>query len=110
MRVRPLTGQVLVEILPAEKRSPGGIDLPEHTPSPEENQEAARRPAMPPGLVGTVLEVGNWPKAKNGLRRMPEFHRGCKVIIGHHSGLDLSRGLGPRFKILHWEQVLAVLK
>lgn len=110
MRLRPLTGQVLVEILPADTRSAGGIELPQHTPSPEEQQQAARRPIMPPGLIGTVVEIGPWPKLANGKALLPEFGRGAKVVIGPRAGLDLAWGNGARLKMVRNDQVLAVLQ
>jgi co-chaperonin GroES (HSP10) len=109
MKLKPLTGQVLVEILPAETRSAGGINLPQHTPSPEENQEAARRPTMPPGVTGIVKAIGQWPKLRNGMLAMPEFGVGARVIIGPNAGLDMERRLGDRLKMVHQSQVLAVL-
>lgn len=109
MTIKPLTGQVLVEILPVDKRSAGGIDLPEHTMSPEENQSDARRPTMPPGLTGVVKAIGPWPKTRTGLARMPEFGIGARVVIRPHGGLDLQRGIGERLKMVHQSQVLAVL-
>jgi len=109
MKIKPLTGQVLVEILPADKRSAGGIDLPDHTMSPEENQEAARRPTMPPGLTGIVKAIGSWPKMPNGMMMMPEFGVGARVIIGPNAGLEMHRGIGERFKMVRNDQVLAVL-
>jgi co-chaperonin GroES (HSP10) len=109
MRIKPLTGQVLIEILPADKRTAGGIDLPEHTMSPEENQEAAHRPTMPPGLTGVVKAIGPWPKLANGFALMPEFGVGARVVIGRGAGLDLQRGIGERLKMVHQSQVLAVL-
>ena len=108
MSVRPLTGQVLVEILPAERRSTGGIELPQHTMSPEENQQAAHRPTMPPGLTGVVKAIGAWPKLTNGMALMPEFGIGARVVIGRNSGLDLQRGIGERLKMVRNDQVLAV--
>ena len=109
MTIRPLTGQVLVEILPADKRSAGGIDLPDHTMSPEENQQAARQPTMPPGLTGVVKAIGPWPKLANGFALMPEFGVGARVVIGRGAGLDLQRGIGERLKMVRNEQVLAIL-
>lgn len=109
MRLRPLTGQVLVEILPADKRSAGGIELPEHTMSPEENQLSARRPTMPPGLTGLVKAIGPWPKLSNGMMLMPEFGVGARVVIGRGAGLDLQRGIGERLKMVRNDQVLAVM-
>lgn len=108
MTIKPLTGQVLVEILPAEKKSHGGIDLPTHTMSPQENQEAAVRPTMPPGVTGRVVEIGPWPKTRSGLARMPEFSVGARVVIGPNAGLDL-QGLGRKLKMLDQSQVLAVI-
>lgn len=109
MRVKPLPGQVLVEILPAEKRSAGGIDLIEHTASPQENQESSRRPAMPLGVTGIIKAIGAWPKLANGLTAMPEFGVGARVVIGPHAGLDMHRGIGERLKMVRNEQVLAIL-
>ena len=110
MSVRPLTGQVLVEILPVDKRTPGGIELPQHTPSPEENQQAAHRPTIPMALIGIVKAIGAWPKLSNGMALMPEFGVGARVVIGPHAGLDMSRGNGERLKMVHQSQVLAVLQ
>ena len=109
MKLKPLIGQVLVEILPADTRSAGGVDLPQHTPSPEENQEAARRPTMPPAVTGIVKAIGEWPKTRSGLLKMPEFGVGSKVVIGPNAGLDMERRLGDRLKMVRNEQVLAVL-
>lgn len=109
MKVVPLTGQVLVEILPSDKRSAGGIDLIEHTPSPEDNQQSARRPTMPPGLTGIVKAIGPWPKLANGMALMPEFGVGSKVILKPHAGLEMHRNVGERLKMVRNDQVLAVL-
>jgi co-chaperonin GroES (HSP10) len=109
-RIKPLPGQVLVEILPADTRSAGGIELPQHTPSPEENQQAAHRPSAPRGLTGVVKAIGAWPKLSNGMALMPEFGVGARVVIGPHAGLDMSRGNGERLKMVHQSQVLAVLQ
>ena len=108
-RLRPLSGQVLVEILPADKRSAGGIELPQRTASPEENQQAARDPIMPPGLIGTVKAIGPWPKLPNGMAVMPEFGVNARVVIGNRAGLDLQRGIGERLKMVRNDQVLAIL-
>jgi co-chaperonin GroES (HSP10) len=109
MKLRPLTGQVLVEILPADKRSAGGIELPEHTIGPEEHQEAARNPSMPPGVTGIVKAIGPWPKLANGMVEMPEFGVGAQVVIAPRAGLDLQWRIGERLKIVRNDQVLAVL-
>ena len=109
MTIKPLTGQVLVQILPAEKRSAGGIELPEHTASPEERQQDARNPAMPPPLHAIVREIGPWPKLANGMLMMPEFGLNARVIIGHYSGVELHRNINKRYRMVRTDQVLAVL-
>jgi co-chaperonin GroES (HSP10) len=109
MNIRPLTGQVLIEILPKETSSAGGIVFPEHTTSPEEHQQAARNPVKPPPLHGIVRAIGNWPKLRNGMANMPEFGIGARVIVGPHAGLSMHRGIGERFRMVLIEEVLAVL-
>ena len=109
MTIKPLLGQVLVEILPTDKRSAGGIELPSHTATPEENQEAAHRPTMSPALTGIVKAIGSWPKLSNGMALLPEYGVGSRVVIGPHSGLEMHRGIGERLRMVHQSQVLAVL-
>lgn len=109
MRVRPLSGQVLIEILPRDTHSAGGIVFPDHTPSPEEVQAGHRNPEKPPPLQGIVRAIGAWPKLRNGMALMPEFGIGAKVIVRHNSGLTMHRGIGERFKMVLVEEVLAVI-
>lgn len=104
-----MCGQVLVEILPKEKMSEGGIAFPDHTTSPEEHQQAARKPVKPPPLYGIVRAIGNWPKLRNGMMAMPEFGLGARVVVGSHAGITMHRGIGERFRMCLVEEVLAVL-
>ena len=109
MRIKPLTGQVLVEILPADRSTAGGIELPERTLSPEEHQQNARHPTPPPPWTGIVREIGPWPKLRNGLLAMPEYGKGARVVIGHNAGIQMQRNIGERFRMVRQEDVLAVL-
>jgi len=111
MRIIPLTGQVLVELDPPAKFADLGkiLMLPQRTPSPEENQQAARRPEMPLGVTGIVREIGAWPKLRNGMALMPEFGRGAKVVIGANAGQQMLRGIGEKFRMVHIGEVLAVV-
>ena len=108
MKIKPLPGQALIEVLPSEKISAGGIAFPEHTLSPEERQ-SDHRPTMPPPLTGIVREIGAWPKLKNGMAVMPEFGIGSKVVVGFNAGLQLERGIGQRLRMVLQQEVLAVL-
>lgn len=109
MNIRPLSGQVLIEILPPNKISAGGIQFPDHTRSPEEVQASHRKPEPPPPLQGVVKEIGYWPKLRNGLSLMPEFGIGAHVILRHNSGVQMHRGIGDRFRMCLVEEVLAVV-
>jgi co-chaperonin GroES (HSP10) len=110
MKLRPLPGWVLVEILPAAKVSAGGIEIPEHTFSPEERQTAAHHPTPPEPLTGRVVSVGPWPKTKKGLAVLPEFHKGNLVLVGAYSGVEMSKNVGDKFRMVRWDQVIAVLE
>ena len=108
-RVIPLRGQVLIELLPTETTSAGGVALPNRTLSPEEVQERHQNPEKPPGLTGIVRECGPWPKLPNGMALMPEFGIGAKVVIPPRVGAELAWDTSRRLKMLRQDQVLAVL-
>lgn len=109
MRVRPLTGQVLVQLQPAEKLSPGGVSIPEHTLSPEEHQARAHHPTPPPPLTGIVREIGPWPKLRNGMSVLPPFGIGAKVLIPRYCGTEMHWDVSGRLKMIRTEDVMAVL-
>lgn len=109
MRIRPLTGQVLVRILPRDTRSPGGIELPEVHLSPEAVQETHRNPSPPPPEMGIVEAIGKWPKTRSGMLLMPEFGVGARVVVGHHAGQQLARSMGEKLRLVNVREVLAVL-
>jgi len=110
MRIRPLTGQVLVQILPRDKRSAGGIEFPDEVPlSPEAVQAGHRHPEKPKPHIGIVREMGRWPKTRNGLAQMPQFGIGAKVIVGFNAGIQMRRDIGENFRMVLNEEVIAVL-
>lgn len=109
MRVRPLTGQVLIELDPRERESSGGIAIPAHTIGPEEQQERDHHPSPPRPLTGTVREIGPWPKLKNGMAVLPPFGIGAKVLIPRYAGIELRWDVSGRLKMVRAKEVLAVL-
>lgn len=110
MKFRPLTGQVLVQILPSEKSSAGGIVFPDELPlSPETVQKGHRHPTPPQPWIGVVCSVGPWPKLKCGLAQMPEFKVGSKVVIPHHAGVRMEKEIGGNYRMVRLDQVLGVL-
>lgn len=109
MRVIPLTGQVLIELDERERESAGGIAIPDHTTTPEEHQERARHPSPPPGITGKVVEMGPWPKLKNGMALLPPFGIGARVVIRPTSGTEFNWETSCKLKMLRSEDVLAVI-
>lgn len=109
-KVKPLTGQVLIEVLPADMLSSGGIAIPEHTLSADEQQEASKNPEKPArNNIGIVRAIGPWPKLKNGLALLPEFGVGAKVVFNSYRGVEMQQRVGQRLRMMRNEDVLAVL-
>ena len=108
-RVRPLTGQVLVQIVPRETCSAGGIELPQVSLSAEEVSIRNRKPEPPPPQIGIVEAIGPWPALANGLRLLPPFAVGARVLVRPGSGQNCARGIGERLKLMRTDDVLAVL-
>lgn len=109
MRIRPLTGHVLVEILPDDSKSAGGIEIPHRSLSAEEVQEQHADPQMPAPWTGRVVAIGDWPKLRNGLLAMPEYGVGARVIISRHAGVQMQRNIGQRFRMVRQRDVLAIV-
>ena len=111
MKIIPLTGQVLIEVLPPPTESGGGVALPEdRTLSPEIVQEQSRNPEKPAkNNVGVVRAVGSWPKTRNGLLKMPEYGVGAKVLFNPWRGTPMERGVSERLRMVKQEDVIAVL-
>jgi co-chaperonin GroES (HSP10) len=109
MTIKPLTGQVLVEMLPPETESAGGIVFPQRSRSPEELTQA-HDPSIckEPPAQAVVRAIGPWPQ-KNGKCVLPEFGIGARVVVSAYSGQKLRRGIGENFKLVNTEDVLAVL-
>lgn len=110
MSIRPLTGQVLIEILPRENITEGGIALADRSLSPEEVEQTHRNPTPPEPWKGIVRSIGPWPKLKNGMAVLPEYGIGARVIIGRHAGIEMERRLGERLRMVNQKDVLAVIQ
>lgn len=100
MTIRPLTGQVLVEILPSSNLSDGGIYFPE---SSDDEQPFRDKPRP---FKARVIRIGPWP-AKNGRHELPPFQPGATVLVSPHAGTTLTRSLGDRMKIVNYGEVIA---
>ena len=109
MRVKPFTGQVLIQLDEPERVSSSGIFIPDHTLSAEEVQERSHHPTPPAALTGKVVEMGAWSKLKNGMAILPPFGLGAKVLIRPTSGVEFLWETSCRLKMVDLRDVLAVL-
>lgn len=109
-KIRPLTGQVLIEVLPTDNKTPGGIDLPEVVRvSPDVVQEQSHDPQKPvPPNIGIVRAIGPWPKLPNGMTLLPEFGVGARVAFNPYRGDQLRYETKP-LRLVRLDDVLAVL-
>lgn len=91
--IRPLRGQVLIQLDPADAFS-GPIIIP------EVERELSQ--------FGTVRRIGAWPMNKKGLAMVPEVHKGDRVIVSQRAGRTLD-GESKDFKLVPLAKVLAKL-
>lgn len=109
MNVRPLTGQVMVYVLPPPKETGSGLALPDQMPlSPERVQERDHNPVKPPALFAKVEAIGPW-SIINGRYHPPAFKVGDKVAITNGAGKQLSWGTNTRLRMVSADEVLAVV-
>ena len=106
--IKPLTGCILIKVLP-RSRSSGGIELPQRSLSPEEVQERNHTPSPPEPDLGEVMAIGPWKKLANGMIQPPPFPPGSKVLVREGSGQKLNRDIGERLKLVNIDDVLAVV-
>lgn len=109
MRVRPLTGQALIELLPHDQFSDGGIEIPKRSLSPEEIQDRHLNPDKPKPWYGVVRSIGKWPALKCGKLLLPEYGVGMRVVIKHNAGVPFQDGTHRKLRMVHQGDVLAVL-
>lgn len=109
-KIKPLTGQALVELLPHDRLTTGGIEIPERCLSPEEVQDRHLNPDKPKPWFGVVREIGAWPRLRCGKLAMPEFGLGSKVIIRHNSGTEIHYHERVKLRVVQQSDVLAVFQ
>jgi chaperonin GroES len=93
VNVRPLTGQVLLEMLPP-KDEINGVFLPSKYRS---------KPTR-----GRILKLGPWPALRNGMRLLPEVKVGDIVWIPNMVGQKLTRDVSEKYKLVRSRDVLCV--
>lgn len=95
--IRPFQGQVLVEMLPPESFTSGGLSIPD---------KAKDKPQE-----GIVRRIGTWTQARKSKALIPyDFRIGDKVLIDRRSWSPvLDRHIGERFRLVKADQILAVV-
>jgi chaperonin GroES len=95
MKVRPLHDRILVKRVEEEKKSKGGIIIPDT--ATEKPQEAR------------VVAVGNGKLLDDGKTRALDVSKGDRVLFGKYSGTEVTID-GEEHLIIREEDVLAVLE
>lgn len=109
MNIRPLTGQVLVEVETQEVVTAAGIVIPEVHLSAQAVEASHQNPTKPTGKnIGLVRAIGPWPKLPNGMARLPEFGIGHRVLFNPWRGTQLQREYGARLRLIPYDDILAV--
>lgn len=112
--VKPCRGKVLIEMIPPDDVSPGGVFLPEQVYSVA-TDTARAKPLTPRGatIKARVISIGPWPiikKRGKHFQIMPEFHEGDLVIVSAHGGTYLSYQTNQRLRMIRQSGVLAILE
>lgn len=95
MKIRPLHDRVVVRRLEDERKSPGGIVIPD---------TAAEKPVR-----GEVIAVGNGKILENGDVRPVDLKAGDHVLFGKYSGTEVKIE-GEEYLVLREDDVMGVFE
>jgi chaperonin GroES len=95
MKIRPLHDRVVVRRMEEEKKSAGGIVIPD---------SAAEKP-----IQGEVIAVGNGKILDSGEVRALDVKVGDKVLFGKYSGTEVKLD-GDEFLVMREEDIMGVLE
>lgn len=93
MKIRPLHDRVVVRRVEEERKSAGGIVIPD---------TAAEKP-----IRGEVIAVGNGKILENGDRRPLSVKVGDQVLFGKYSGTEVKLD-GEELLVMREDDVMAV--
>ena len=94
MKLRPLHDRVVIRRTEEERKSPGGIVIPD---------TATEKP-----IKGEVVAVGEGKVFDNGNVRAPKVKAGDKVLFGKYSGTEVKLD-GTEYLVVKEDDILAVL-
>jgi chaperonin GroES len=94
MKIRPLHDRVVIRRTEEERKSPGGIVIPDN---------AQEKP-----IQGEVIAVGHGKPLDNGQIRPMDVKVGDKVLFGKYSGSEVKID-GQEVLVMREEDIMAVL-
>ena len=95
MKIRPLHDRVIVKRTEEERKSPGGIVIPD---------TATEKP-----IRGEVIAVGKGKILENGQIRPLDVKVGDKVLFGKYSGTEVKVD-GEDLLVMREEDIMAVIE
>jgi chaperonin GroES len=95
MNIRPLHDRVLVRRLEDEKKTPGGIVIPD---------TAAEKP-----MQGEVVSVRNGKLQENGELRPLDVKAGDKILFGKYSGTEVKVN-GEELLVMREDDIMGVIE
>jgi chaperonin GroES len=95
MKIRPLHDRVIVKRLEEERKTPGGIVIPD---------TATEKP-----IQGKVIAVGKGKILEDGTVRPLDVKVGDKILFGKYSGTEVKMD-GDELLVMREEDVMAVIE
>jgi chaperonin GroES len=95
VNIRPLHDRVVVKREPEERKSPGGIVIPD---------TAGEKPTF-----GKVIAVGQGKVLDNGQTRTPDIKVGDRVLFGKYSGTEVKVD-NQELVVMREDDVMAVVE
>ena len=95
MKIRPLHDRVVVRRVEDERKTPGGIVIPD---------TAAEKP-----MQGEVLAVGNGKIQEDGTVRPLDVKVGDKVLFGKYAGTEFRQD-GEEVLMMREDDIMAVIE
>lgn len=105
MNIRPLTGQVLVRMLPREYQTDKGLFLPDIAFEVQHGAGTKKQP-----FKAVVVALGPWKKTNQGFGVLPDFGIGQTVICTPYSGTPLTRDIGEHLQLVRFEDIIAKIE
>ena len=95
MKMRPLHDRVIVKRTEEERKSPGGIVIPD---------AAAEKP-----IKGEIIAAGNGRVLENGEVRALDVKVGDKVLFGKYAGTEIKVN-GKEYLMMREDDILGVVE